>query len=169
MEIFYTFIIISILGTLLHFTYDLSGKKIWVGIFSSVNESVWEHIKLLLTPIFLLETVKYVFQDQNNYFIRLLLMLLASITLTILFEYFITKYIKNFKPIFYISSFYITSLIVSIIDYIIKHINPFYALNIVSMIICLMIFILYLTFTIFPPRYRIFKDPITGTYGIPNM
>src|SRR5690554_2974684 len=37
---------ILIIGSLLHFTYEWSGKSPIVGVFSAVNESVWEHLKL---------------------------------------------------------------------------------------------------------------------------
>ena len=37
---------IVIVGSLLHFTYEWSGKSTLVGYFSPVNESLWEHLKL---------------------------------------------------------------------------------------------------------------------------
>lgn len=40
-------------GSLLHFVYDLTGENPFVGVFVPVNESVWEHLKLLLLPVFL--------------------------------------------------------------------------------------------------------------------
>ena len=43
----------AVLGTLLHFTYDWSGQLKLVGAFSAVNESVWEHTKLVFVPMFL--------------------------------------------------------------------------------------------------------------------
>lgn len=42
-----------ILGTLLHFTYKLSGENVIVASFSAINESVWEHLKLLYFPMLL--------------------------------------------------------------------------------------------------------------------
>ena len=33
-----------ITGTLLHFVYEWSGESLFVGIFSPINESVWEGI-----------------------------------------------------------------------------------------------------------------------------
>lgn len=48
------FIFISILGVLLHFTYEWSGDNSFVGLFSAVNESTWEHLKLLFFPMLLL-------------------------------------------------------------------------------------------------------------------
>ena len=47
-----TIIFAIILGTLLHFTYKWSNKNMLVGAFSAVNESTWEHLKLLFFPYF---------------------------------------------------------------------------------------------------------------------
>lgn len=43
----------SILGTLSHFLYGWSGNNPYVGLFTPVNESVWEHMKLLFFPMLL--------------------------------------------------------------------------------------------------------------------
>ena len=50
----FRFIFISVLGVLLHFTYEWFGDNAVVGLFSAVNESTWEHLKLLFFPIMLL-------------------------------------------------------------------------------------------------------------------
>ena len=41
------------MGTLLHFVYDWSGGWGAAAAFSAVNESTWEHMKLLFFPMFL--------------------------------------------------------------------------------------------------------------------
>lgn len=46
-----------ILGTFLHFTYELSNFNPVIGLFSAVNESVWEHLKLLVFPMTLMSIV----------------------------------------------------------------------------------------------------------------
>ena len=38
-------------GTVLHFLYDKLGGALWIAPFSSVNESTWEHMKLLFWPM----------------------------------------------------------------------------------------------------------------------
>lgn len=38
-------------GVLLHFLYEWTGRNPVVGAFSPVNESVWEHLKLLFFPV----------------------------------------------------------------------------------------------------------------------
>lgn len=50
----FRFIFISVLGVLLHFTYEWAGDNAVVGLFSAVNESTWEHLKLLFFPFLLL-------------------------------------------------------------------------------------------------------------------
>lgn len=48
-----------ILGVLLHFTYEWSGEKAWVGVFSAVSESTWEHLKLIFVPMLLFSFVEW--------------------------------------------------------------------------------------------------------------
>ena len=48
-----------ILGTILHYTYKWSNKNPLVGTFSAVNESTWEHLKLLYFPMLLSIIIGY--------------------------------------------------------------------------------------------------------------
>lgn len=40
-------------GTISHFVYDWSGQNIFIGFFFPVNESTWEHMKLVFFPMLL--------------------------------------------------------------------------------------------------------------------
>lgn len=40
------------LGVLLHFIYEALGRNVIAGVFGAINESTWEHLKLLYWPIF---------------------------------------------------------------------------------------------------------------------
>lgn len=55
----YGFFFVSILGTLAHFLYDWSGQNPIIGFFSPVNESTWEHMKLLFFPMLLYYALTY--------------------------------------------------------------------------------------------------------------
>ena len=44
------FLFTAAAGSLLHFVYDWSGGSALAAAFSAVNESTWEHMKLLTTP-----------------------------------------------------------------------------------------------------------------------
>ena len=46
------FAVTSFAGTILHFLYDWTGESLLVAPFSGINESTWEHMKLLFWPMF---------------------------------------------------------------------------------------------------------------------
>lgn len=54
-----SFIIASILGVLFHFVYNWTGGNRFIGFFVPVNESVWEHLKLVFYPIALVSVAEY--------------------------------------------------------------------------------------------------------------
>ena len=56
-----------ILGTILHFTYEWFNYNVIVGLFSTINESVWEHLKLLFYPMFFISIIGY-FKIGRNCF-----------------------------------------------------------------------------------------------------
>ena len=75
-------IVISIVGTLSHFTYELSNHNKIVGLFAAVNESVWEHIKIALTPTLLWSLVDaYMYGSDPNYFFAKFVSLFSIIIL----------------------------------------------------------------------------------------
>ena len=41
---------VAILGSLNHFLYDWTGSSSFVALFCPINESPWEHLKLLFFP-----------------------------------------------------------------------------------------------------------------------
>ena len=57
---------VSILGTLSHFVYDWSGHNAFVGLFTPINESTWEHMKLVFFPMLLfLSLEKYLLPNAS--------------------------------------------------------------------------------------------------------
>ena len=59
------FLFVAGLGVLLHFTYELCGKSFLISVISAVNESTWEHMKLLFFPM-LFYTLYQVFHEKCN-------------------------------------------------------------------------------------------------------
>lgn len=51
------FVVTTVLGILSHFVYDWTGGGFLIGLFFSVNESTWEHMKILFFPMFLFALV----------------------------------------------------------------------------------------------------------------
>ena len=51
---------LGVVGSLLHFVFDWTGPNRWAAIFSAVNESYWEHIKIAVWPTMLLQVILFV-------------------------------------------------------------------------------------------------------------
>ena len=58
-------IFIIIVGCLSHFLYDLTNHNKIIGYLAAVNESTWEHLKLVIFPTFLWLIVEYHFYFNN--------------------------------------------------------------------------------------------------------
>lgn len=54
-----SFLAASALGTASHFAYDFFGRSMLTAPFVPVNESVWEHLKLLFFPLLLILMIGY--------------------------------------------------------------------------------------------------------------
>ena len=52
------FVFTSVAGILLHFAYDWSNQSPFIASFAAVNESIWEHMKLLFFPMFLYAAIE---------------------------------------------------------------------------------------------------------------
>lgn len=53
------------LGSLLHFAYEWSGGSVAAALVGAVNESTWEHMKLLFVPLFLLSMGQVCFMGKT--------------------------------------------------------------------------------------------------------
>lgn len=60
-------VLFSILSIPLHFSYAWLGKLNMVGMFTPINESIWEHLKLLFWPLLLWWGIGYlIFVIKSN-------------------------------------------------------------------------------------------------------
>ena len=150
-----------ILGTLLHFTYEWSGNNLFVGSFSAVNESIWEHLKLVFYPMIIAMIVEYFFIKEN------------------VNNYIEAKTIGIFTVISFIASIIIIDILIFIFSIILgeyiayklmKRKNESTVLSTSLSIIILIFFLLcFIIFTYLPLEVNLFRDITTGTYGIGNI
>lgn len=52
-------VFVLVLGSLSHFFYEWSNYNFIIGLFSPVNESVWEHMKLVFFPMLLYSAISF--------------------------------------------------------------------------------------------------------------
>ena len=160
-------IIIGLIGTLLHFTYELSHHNKCVAIFSAVNESTWEHIKICMTPSILwsiYELIVYGF--SGNFLLAKSLSLLTIIILIPILFYSYTFFTKKSILFIDVICFYITVICSRLVFRYVINLNNISGGYVFFSIILLIVEILaYLFFTFYPIENFIFKDPITHKYG----
>lgn len=161
-------IFISLIGTLLHFTYEISNHNKVVALFSAVNESTWEHIKIALTPTFIWTLYDgAVYGIYNNYFIAKTANLLVIIFLIPILFYTYKIFTKKSKLPIDIIIFYITIITSSLVfKYILNLKDLPYYITYISLVLMFIIFGFYMTLTLLPIKNFLFKDPITNNYGL---
>lgn len=160
-------IFVCITGTLLHFTYEFFGENIFVASFSAVNESVWEHLKLVFFPMILTTIIGYFYIGKNapNFLCSKLLGIITSMLFIIIFFYTYTGIIGKSIVFIDIASFFVAVILGEYLAYKLM-ISNFKCNKIIATIILIIILICFIVFTYFTPNIEIFKDPLTNQYGI---
>lgn len=156
-----------LLGSLLHFTFEWSGENSFVGLFSAVNESTWEHLKLLFFPLIfftIFERVKYGDKRPNLITARAIGAIVGLILIPIIFYGYTAILGDNFF-IFDILTFIIAVIGAFIVSYSIEKM-PEFEFNFISWIIMLLIAFAFMIFTFATPQIWLFLDPVTGGYGV---
>ena len=155
-------------GTLLHFLYDWLGEAVWVAPFSGVNESTWEHMKLLFWPMFLYAVVQsFFFKDREDYWCVKLRGILVGLVLIPVLFYTYNGAVGRSPDWLNITIFFLSAAAAYLYE------TRLYERGMVTCkrpwlsaaVLCL-IGILFVVFTFATPEIGVFRDPLTGTYGI---
>jgi hypothetical protein len=163
-------IFIIILGSALHFTYEISGKLSFVGAFSAVNESVWEHLKLAFFPSLVWMLIEYLplKKQANNFFTAKMLGTYLMVTVIPIVFYSYTAFSGESIFAIDISTFIVAVIIGQILGYkllTLQQLNQI--LNKIAIAAIIVLALAFIIFTFYPPNIEIFRDPGTGKYGIP--
>ena len=161
------FAVVSIGGTLLHFLYDFTDGAVWTALFSGVNESTWEHMKLLFWPSFIFAIIQSFFCDTAEFWcVKLRGTILGLLLIPLLF-YTYNGVIGKSPDFLNIAIFFVSAAIAFIYETVmltrgnVKCKNPKLAI----FTLCLVGFF-FILFTFRTPKINIFLDPLTNTYGI---
>ena len=166
------FLFISILGVLLHFTYEWSDQNRIVGLFSAVNESTWEHLKLIFWPAVLFAAAEYfAYGRKTDGFIpvRVTSIITGMASVVVLFYTYSGILGRNIL---------VMDILVFIISVAVMYVFLYYKLrspgklftmffssscevSVIAAICILMVIFIY-----DPPEIGMFQDPLSGGYGI---
>ena len=157
------FAAIGLAGTLWHFIYEWSGKNKIAAAFFPVNESTWEHLKLLFFPALIYFIIEYFIlkEKPENYISASAIGILSGLAAIITLFYTYSG-ILGFNlaaadiAIFFISlaaALYVRNLIIR---------NKAFssrAVCIISVLIILILCLLFVIWSFYPPNIGLFIPP----------
>ena len=161
------FAVTALGGTVLHFLYDWLGKPIWIAPFSGINESTWEHMKLLFWPVFIYALIQSIFfrSEAGFWCVKLKGTLIGLAMIPLLF-YSYNGVIGKSPDWINIAIFFISAAILFIYQARANLNSPSCKAPRLALFTLCIIGIAFVVFTFFAPHLGIFRDPLTGSYGI---
>lgn len=162
------FAVTSLGGTLLHFLYDWLGEATWIAPFSGVNESTWEHMKLLFWPMLLYAIAQsFFFKDCGDFWCVKLRGILLGLALIPVLFYTCNGIIGKTPDWFNIAIFFVSAAAAYLYETrlfergTVTRKRPRWAVAVLCGLAAL-----FVVFTFLTPEIGVFRDPLTGSYGI---
>lgn len=158
----------SILGTFLHFLFDLTDGSIGMALFSAVNESIWEHMKLLFYPMLLFAVLEYFSWGREMpqfWWIKLMGIGFGLLLIPLLY-YSYTGVLGMEADWFNITIFFLVAGAAYWLETVLFAKMQAVSLpSWVAVAVLAAISVLFTVLTFLPPYIPLFQDPVSGTYG----
>lgn len=157
------FLIIGIAGTLWHFIYEWSNYNAVIGAIAPINESTWEHLKMLFFPSLIYFAVEYIIlkEKPENYIaaasVGIFAGMLSIITLFYTYSGILGFNVTAVDIAIYFISLAVTVALKSVI--IIKNKFCSKAARAVSLYFIIHIAVLFVWWSFYPPNIGIFQPP----------
>lgn len=160
---------IFIISIFSHFAYELF-PNILFSFFFPINESIWEHMKILFTSTLLYGLIDYLLLKKNNikynnFPFQLYFTAFSSIPIYLVIYLPIYKLIGE-NLIISITLMILVYILEQYISYHILQEKEFKILNIISVPIIIIIYLGFIYLTYNPPHTYVFFDIINEKYGI---
>lgn len=164
-------ILIIALCFLFHFLYEWFPNPLFA-IFFPVNESIWEHMKILFSSICFYGIIDYIILYKNkigfnNFFFNIFTTGFLSVVVYLLIFIPIYKILGE-NMIVSISLIIIVIILSQIISYFILKSKHIHYINSISFILIIISYIIFGYLTYNPIHNYLFLDNIKNIYGIKN-
>ena len=158
------FFIIGVLGTLGHFIYEWTNDNYTIGLFFSVNESIWEHLKLLFYPTLIYSVGEYLFlkEKPGNYIPAVVISVIYGM-FSIVAMYYIYTGILGRNVDFINTTIFFLGIIVALAkkNKLLKNENfSINLFNVFFLVLALLFGVLFAIWTYNPPSLGIFLPPL---------
>ena len=158
----------SLFGTLLHFLYDWTNKSILVAPFSAVNESTFEHMKLLYFPLFIFALIqRRFFKEYENFWCVKLVGIATGLILIPVLFYTYNGVIGKSPDWINIAIFFVSVAAAFFFETkLFKKDKLHCKYPLICFLAICLIGVLFIVFTFATPQIPLFLDPLTMTYGL---
>lgn len=163
------FFVIFLLCFPFHFLYDWLPNSLF-SIFFPVNESIWEHMKLIYTSFIFYGIIDYLLLKKNkinfnNFLIQLFLIPIIAIIIYLIIFIPIYK-IMGENMIVSIGLLAVVILIEQILSYFVLQYKEIKYQNIIGIIGIILIYIIFGYLTYKPIENYLFYDTVKDKYGV---
>jgi hypothetical protein len=165
--------VLFLLSVPLHFLFEWTGRSPVAGVFSPVNESVWEHLKLIFWPVLIWWVAGwFLFHKRNNkpfvcYIFPCMISEIVCLLFVTAFHYTYTGAFGTELIVLDIAAVLIAFLLGQYIAFrIYRDSKPGGFALLISVVLLFVITALFVYYTFSPPHLPIFLDKNTGSYGI---
>jgi len=154
------FLVTTILGVISHFVYEWTGGNFLVGLFFPMNESTWEHMKLLFVPMFLFALVAGKKMERqypciyNAMFTGILVGLVLIPTLFYTYSGILGFFLDWVNIAVYVLSVLVAYIVVYRVSLTCRNKNPM-----VLRIVMYVLLVAFMVFSVYPPKLGIFSAP----------
>ena len=161
--------LIFILSFISHFMYEWFPNTLFSILFP-VNESIWEHMKLIVTPVLIFSLIEYIVYRKknisyNNFILSYAISLILGIIIYLMI-YLPIDYIFGHSMIFAISLLFLIFIIVEVISYYIMNYREIMYSNLIGIILIIIMYIVFGYLTYNPILNYLFYDTSKKIYGI---
>ena len=164
-------IFVIITGFLAHFLYDWTGNNYVIGHFTPVNESIWEHMKLVFFPMLIYSLfIIFLFRGKYPCITSSLCLGILTGTLLIPFFYYIYTCILG-KNIFIvdIAIFIVSVLIAFWLSYKYALSCEFHPHTVFLIVLVCILLVCFVVFTYHPPALKLFEDLFYLNQDFPSL
>lgn len=157
---FLGFLFISVFGTINHFLYDLLGRNKYAAYFFAVNESTWEHMKLVVFPSIIWLFISFFISDNPNVFVGNYISLVVMLVLIPFLFYLLNFIFGKTSSLINILIFYISVFVGSIVNGYILNLSALPRIyNIVGVAVYFFVIVMFLIFSKDPGDSILFDVP----------
>lgn len=162
------FIFTAIAGVLLHFAYDWSNQSPIIAPFAAVNESIWEHMKLLFFSMFIFAFIESCFlgDEYENFWCAKLIGILSGVLLIPVLYYTYTGVFGVSLDWINIIIFFVAATTAYLLETRLLHREHGRCFPRIALGILYVLAFIFVVLTYIPPNIPLFEDPMTGNYGV---